>query len=421
MSAGEGRHFSAKASFQEIRDEYARLLETHQIHSYRDAREALERPLCLLWMAAYKRTCKHETYLELLDDRGSTFLHDSSESIGVGPVNRVVAALTVSLEILPLEALLKRLQAERSSGRSFEETRFLVHLAFTSLIEGLSARNLEALTQAAAHIVGLDLQPIPALVDWLIPVIQSASSLRRARRILRRVLDVLNSGVAQIGEMPARLRMRPEERIGSLDLEVLRAMAARAEEGLPPEMRIAVARELAGLVPGVLSELEKRIAEDPGEHLREQIRRHILTLDFVNTPRLRYLKGARHRRVPGGKMDFGHFIAHSTGGPADINLFYQDRHLNRGWSEQGRAYRFMERYAAGHPGTFYFSRAIYDDATEILRYLELGVLLTREQARELGSVVGDYEGFNFCFPGSHPSGIELTWWVGVFDNRPADR
>lgn len=72
--------------------------------------------------------------------------------------------------------------------------------------------------------------------------------------------------------------------------------------------------------------------------------------------------------------DRGHLIAHGSGGGVDINLVHQDPRLNRGWSPEGKRYRELERYTAAHPGTFFFSRPIYDDATARPSAFELGVL-----------------------------------------------
>lgn len=63
----------------------------------------------------------------------------------------------------------------------------------------------------------------------------------------------------------------------------------------------------------------------------------------------------------GGKYDRGHFIAHLSGGPIDINLFPQRRDINRGWSIEGKKYREMERFIAANPGIFVFSRPLYGD------------------------------------------------------------
>jgi hypothetical protein len=82
-------------------------------------------------------------------------------------------------------------------------------------------------------------------------------------------------------------------------------------------------------------------------------------------------------RILGAKAfsaDKGHFLGHASGGELDINLFPQRRELNRGWSEEGKEFRRMERYVAQHLGTFFYHRPIYDDETWVPRLLEYGVL-----------------------------------------------
>ncbi|MBS1874010.1 MAG: hypothetical protein JSU00_12415 [Acidobacteria bacterium] len=79
--------------------------------------------------------------------------------------------------------------------------------------------------------------------------------------------------------------------------------------------------------------------------------------------RLRSWIGATERFLGSGR-DKGHFVAHSIGGRIDgfeINIFSQQRHVSRGWSEQGQMYRQMERYCAANPGTFCFTRPFYKD------------------------------------------------------------
>jgi hypothetical protein len=75
----------------------------------------------------------------------------------------------------------------------------------------------------------------------------------------------------------------------------------------------------------------------------------------------------------GANRDKGHFIARCIGGGFNLNVFSQDRHLNRGWSSQGKGYREMERYCQGHPGTFCFSRPIYADQSSVPRWIEFGI------------------------------------------------
>jgi len=91
--------------------------------------------------------------------------------------------------------------------------------------------------------------------------------------------------------------------------------------------------------------------------------------------------------LEGTQRDDGHFMARSMGGGFDVNLFSQDRLLNRGWSPQGKIYRRMEKYCREQEGTFCFSRPIYADGSNIPRWLEFGVLKSDE-----------------------------TLWVEVFDN-----
>lgn len=80
--------------------------------------------------------------------------------------------------------------------------------------------------------------------------------------------------------------------------------------------------------------------------------------------------------VFGEGYDKGHFIAHSAGGDSleCVAWFPQRRRLNRRWSAPGGRYRDMETYCARNPGTFMFSRPIYDDATFWPAFLEFGVL-----------------------------------------------
>jgi hypothetical protein len=76
-----------------------------------------------------------------------------------------------------------------------------------------------------------------------------------------------------------------------------------------------------------------------------------------------------------GRMDKGHFASHAQGGGLDVNLFPQRTDVNRGWSAHGQEFRDMERFCAEHPGTFFFTRPIYGDASWIPHALEYGVLL----------------------------------------------
>ena len=89
--------------------------------------------------------------------------------------------------------------------------------------------------------------------------------------------------------------------------------------------------------------------------------------------RQRGFLGPTHKVFPDG-YDKGHYIAHSMGGGMDVNLFPQNKRLNRGWSEAGKRYCSMEKYCAKHTGTGFFIRPLYSDTTWKPAMLEVGVL-----------------------------------------------
>jgi len=78
--------------------------------------------------------------------------------------------------------------------------------------------------------------------------------------------------------------------------------------------------------------------------------------------------------VDDAQVDRGHLIPHLSGGEFGPNIFRQDRALNRGWSEQGKRYRALEREAAATPDTFYFEHLIYVDDRALPSEIETGLL-----------------------------------------------
>ena len=80
-------------------------------------------------------------------------------------------------------------------------------------------------------------------------------------------------------------------------------------------------------------------------------------------------------------VDRGHLIPHLSGGEFGPNIFRQDRALNRGWSEQGKRYRALERAAVGTPGALYLGHLLYADDTAYPNRIEIAVLLAGEALR----------------------------------------
>lgn len=76
----------------------------------------------------------------------------------------------------------------------------------------------------------------------------------------------------------------------------------------------------------------------------------------------------------GTPVDRGHLIPHLSGGEFGPNIFRQHRALNRGWSEQGKRFRALEREAAATPGAFYYGHLLYEDDTAYPTEIETGLL-----------------------------------------------
>jgi hypothetical protein len=106
-----------------------------------------------------------------------------------------------------------------------------------------------------------------------------------------------------------------------------------------------------------------------------------------SSSRMKGFLGGRLVDATDTPLDKGHFIAVSMGGGTEVNLFPQRPELNRGWSDPGKVFRKMERFAAEHPGTFVFARPLYASTSWHPTSIEYAVLLP-----------------------------ELRWWVEQFAN-----
>jgi hypothetical protein len=94
----------------------------------------------------------------------------------------------------------------------------------------------------------------------------------------------------------------------------------------------------------------------------------------VNKRDVSYQRGFPLAADPGSPpVDRGHLIPNLSGGEFGPNIFRQDRSLNRGWSQEGRRFRALERQAV-IPGTFYFGHLLYADDTAYPMEIEIGIL-----------------------------------------------
>jgi hypothetical protein len=95
----------------------------------------------------------------------------------------------------------------------------------------------------------------------------------------------------------------------------------------------------------------------------------------VNKRDVSYQRGFPLAADPGSPpVDRGYLIPNLSSGEFGPNIFRQDRSLNRGWSQEGRRFRALEREAAAMPGTFYFGHLLYQDDTAYPIEIEIGIL-----------------------------------------------
>ena len=106
-----------------------------------------------------------------------------------------------------------------------------------------------------------------------------------------------------------------------------------------------------------------------------------LTPQDVHRRDISYQRGFPMTADERSPVDRGHLIPHLSGGEFGPNIFRQDRALNRGWSEEGRLYRALERQAAGSVGALYFGHLLYADETDYPTEIEIAVLIPGTEMR----------------------------------------
>ena len=73
-------------------------------------------------------------------------------------------------------------------------------------------------------------------------------------------------------------------------------------------------------------------------------------------------------------LDRGHLIALASGGGESVNLVPQASGLNRGYTEQGKRWRALERYCAATPGVFIYVVLGYEDVSDIPAHFDFHIV-----------------------------------------------
>jgi hypothetical protein len=208
-----------------------------------------------------------------------------------------------------------------------------------------------------------------------------------------------------------------DQRIVREDLHWLQLLAGHAEQAHAGGAAVLQEVLRSGHFDSIRF-FEDRLKASVSDAMLGAMERHLSPLLDRRGPRDRDLPFHHHMALPKAvrdentPRDLGHFVPHAAGGPSNINLYWQDRRLNRGWSEEGRRFRAMEAFTSKHPGTLYFVRLLYEDDSAVPKLLEVGVLLPAEMASSVESGEIIFGRVNAETPAS------FVWWIDVFDNRP---
>jgi len=270
--------------------------------------------------------------------------------------------------------------------------------------------------RACALLCGIDRLSLPEIVERIIAPCKSPG--RGNVVLLGRVARELRAALQGTGRTTPAFHLRVEQAINDAVLAPLREMARTAGKVAPAASRAAIGR-LLGFVPEA-GELRKRLRGPITDQLLAEMKLYLAPL-LRSERQPRDQSGQRWLRLTRDTVhayDIGHFVPHGVGGPTRINLFRQERRLNRGWSEAGRTYRWLERYVAARPGTFYFVRPVYGDLSDTPRYLQWGALIEGAEVKRLAPEVARRPQLEIVRPPAPRSGIQAAWLLGWFENFP---
>lgn len=414
------------AGLLQSREAYADLLGEFGDIDLLEARTALQEPLLDLWTRRYSRAVPHRPLLQAFTARGVTYLFDMAGHYDENLESRVVGVVALSQEILPLGALLARLRHERDTHASSDATLALIEATLATVIDALPIRKRHAFARAMREALNPASLPITVLVNDAIARNTGASTSAANLAVLSQMQALLLEGVPPEARLAGVVIPAGATIITAEMVEPLRSVAVEAEARLSSPERGSLAARLFDVHPGTqaFSFLDRRLRVAPTDDFLDRILQYLGPVIPPEDPRPRGARQRRHNalhlkaRGLSRPLDVGHFAAHASGGPSDMNVFPQDRALNRGWSDEGRVYRWMERYVASHPRTFYFSRPVYLDATSVPKYLEYGILMNGDELKTIQrETKNPLERLAIVKANpKHPTRIAIL--LGVFDNDP---
>lgn len=416
----------ALSHFARMESAYSVLLDSLDPVDYRSASSDLKQPLGELFFNAYMDLHPREdlAVVDALEFHGGFFLLDSQGVYAPEAASRIVGAIGVSQEAPTLRDLLTRLRAECRAGQSTDGTVKLIRNVLWVADDTASPKRRQDVYNAISSALGIQsrslvrvLDDIEARSNYCSPLdSRSARFLQGLSRLIRDSLE--GEHLSDKPTLPRKGQFLPA---GYWD--ELRELLELADRSLPESRRLSLMERLGRFNSAAAKELVQSLSS-PTEQLLDLVAQYVCPVIDSGPSRPRNHQAQRRMRLRKRNKhlyDIGHFLPHSAGGPKDINFFVQERSLNRGWSEQGKRYRWLENLVFSNPGTFFFVRPVYGDLSPIPRYLEWGALLDEALFSKVEGDVDRMPELHLVrLGGNGNSRPKLSWLVSAFENFKAD-
>ena len=401
---------------------YEYLLNSLSIDEYRNSIRVLESPLSDLFYDAYLESHPRRELadVDLVEFLGGFFLLDSQGRRSPEAASRVVGAIGVSQEVRTLKELLSRLRGEHLAGQSAMGTLELIRAVLWNIVDSASLNKRRELYTAISRALGIERRGLMEVFEGIARrstyrsplTYKTAANLHQLSHHIRKSLQ---DETVAAPPHPRRGQLLPED-----FWERLRELVQIADRKLSESKKTSLIETLGGFYSSGYNDLLE-ILRTPTDELLELVERYVCPVVDSGKGRPRNNFAQRRMRFKNStkyQYDIGHFLPHSAGGPPDINFFIQERRLNRGWSAQGKRYRWLENMVFSHPGTYFFVRPVYGDLSSIPMYLEWGALLDEILIDELAEDIERMDDLRIVRPAN--SELKLAWLISVFENFKAD-
>lgn len=416
----------ARSHFAQMELAYSALLASPDLVDYRSACNALKLPLSKLFYNAYMDLHPKEEFADVdqVEFLGGFFIHDSQGCHNPESASRIVAAIGVSQEAPTLKELLARLRRNYRTGESSEGTLGLIRMALWVAEDTFPPKTRQALYQAVSNSLGAQNRRLVEVFEEIASGASFYSPLSyRSALYLRGLSHLFLSHPALVCAAGQFTLPKRGHVLAKGFWADLRRLVDIADQRLTDTERASLVEQLCCFRSTAARELMVEL-RSPTEELLALVETYVCPLIDNGQGRPRNNQAQRSLRLKAKTThpyDIGHFLPHSSGGPKDINLFIQERKLNRGWSMQGKRYRWLEDCVFSRPGTFFFVRPVYGDLSPIPRYLEWGALLQENTVAEVADDIRRMPELRLVGhgnPGHDQS--KLSWLISVFENFEAD-